>query len=100
MASSTAAVSVTTAATVLVAYNSERIGLIIDNQGSQTLYIGTDSSDTTASGITLAAGDKMIFDFDGGASQYFFQNGLWGIVASGTCDVRVMELVRTRSAAT
>lgn len=101
MASSTDAVSVTTSATQLVAENFERIALIIHNNSTQVVYLGTDSSDTTSSGIPLAAGDTMIFDFEGGvANQFFFKNGLWGIVASGTADVRVMELARTRSAAT
>ena len=99
MASSTVAVTVTTSATQLVAENFERIALHIDNQGGQTVFIGTDSSVTASTGITLADGAKLIFDYEGGHPQFFFQNGLWGIVAATTADVRVMELVRTRSAA-
>ena len=100
MASTTAAVSVTSSATVLIAQNFERIGLILENLGTQVVYWGTDSSDTTASGLTLQPAERRVFDFEGGSPQYFFSDGLWGIVASGTADVRVMELVRTRSAAT
>lgn len=96
----TSAVSVGTSATVLVAQNFERIGLIIENLSSQVVYMGTDSSDTTSSGITLQPAERRVFDFDGAIPQFFFSGGLWGIVASGTADVRVMELVRTRSPAT
>ena len=97
---STAAVSVGTSATALVAENlttPRRIGLIIDNQGTQTVELGDSSGLTFGAGITLRAGDKMIFDFDGGVNQpFFFNGGMWGIVTSGTADVRVMELVETR----
>jgi hypothetical protein len=93
---SNAAVSVTTDATSLVAENFERIGLTIDNQGSVTVFIGDVSTVTAATGITLAAGAKLTYNFDGGSPQYFFQSQLWGIVSSGTADVRIMEHVRTR----
>ena len=94
---STAAVSVTTTATSLVSENFERIGLIIDNQGTVTVFIGDASTVTASTGITLPAGDKLIFDFEGGVSYQFFPSQqFWGIVSSGTADVRVMEIVRTR----
>ena len=93
---STAAVSVGTSATVLVAENFERIGLIFDNQSSQTVEFGDASTLTFGNGITLPAGEKFVMDFEGGAYQYFSSVGFWGIVTSGTADVRVMELVRTR----
>ncbi len=92
----TSAVSVTTAATALVAENFERIALVIDNQSAQTVYWGDASTITTASGATLEPGERLVLAFDGGAYQYFFSSGLWGIVTAGTADVRVVEFVRTR----
>jgi len=94
---STTAVSVTTSATVLKAKNRDRIGLILDNQSSSTVWVGDDTSLTASTGIALYAKDKLIFDFEGGPSYQFAVRGdIYGIVSSGTADVRVFEVVDTR----
>ena len=89
------AVSVTTSATVLIAARLTepgRIGLVLDNQSAQTVFVGDAATVTTSTGITLPSGDKLIFTPEMSFIKYFFRSGLWGIVASGTADVRVWEL--------
>ncbi len=91
----TAAVSVTTSATkILAARYTEpgRIGVVLDNQGSVTVFLGDDDTVTTANGITLEAGKKFILTAEMGFEKYFFRGDLYGIVASGTADVRAWEL--------
>ena len=95
---SVAAVSVGNTATLIIAENFNRIRVIIDNQGSQVVYLGDDDTVTTSNGITLAADDKLIMTFGGGVNfPFFFRGDIYGIVASGTADVRVWEMVETRS---
>ena len=54
------------------------------NNGGATVFVG-DSDVSTASGFPLAAGASMSVDLDPGES-------LWGVVASGTVEVRVLEV--------
>lgn len=93
-------ISVTTSATEIVSKsrsaNTPRIGLLIRNLSSQTLYLGEDATVTTGNGYPLDAGDEIIFDFDGGKNQYFYRGAVHGIVASDTADIRVWELLETR----
>jgi len=89
------AVSVAATATVLIAARLTepgRIGLILDNQSAQTVFIGDAATVTAATGVSLPAGDKMIFTPEMSFVKYFFRGGLWGIVASSTADVRVWEM--------
>jgi len=78
------AVSVGTTATALpTTALSNRESILIVNNCSATEYIGG-SGVTTSSGIPLAAGDHL--SKDAGPSVAFF-----AIVATGTCDTRVVE---------
>lgn len=73
-------------ATLILAANTWRSGCTIQNNGSVTVYIGTDSSVATGTGIVLTAGSN--YDFNG------FQNyrgPIYGLAASATADVRYME---------
>lgn len=79
------AVSVANTATQLLRLNQSKAGWIIANNGSVTVFIGG-SGVTTANGLPLAAGEKM--SSDGGTE---FEGDVYGIVASGTCDTRVLE---------
>lgn len=56
----------------------------IKNTGSATIYIGGSDVTTSGLGATFAVGDRVEFDFDGG-------DALYGIVASGTGTVEVLE---------
>ena len=96
---SIAAVSVAATATVLIAKNSKRAGLIIDNQSAQTVFIGDGSGVTAATGITLPAGEKFIQMPETNATgkdPYYYFGAYYGIVASGTADCRVLELITDR----
>lgn len=53
------------------------------NNGAATVYLGDDGV-TTANGYPLAAGSHMSIDLDP-------SEALYGIVASGTVEVRVLE---------
>jgi len=94
---SIAAVTVNTSATVIVAENFHRIGLWIDNRGPEIVYWGDGSGVTTSNGIVLLPMERVVMDFEGGKNfAFFFRGAIYGIVASGSSDVRVLELVETR----
>lgn len=59
--------------------------IILYNAGAATVYIGG-SDVTTANGLPIAATSY------GPAFDLNAKDGLWGRVASGTCDVRVLEI--------
>ena len=79
----------------IVAKNLSRIVLIIYNNGSNTIFLGTDNSVTISTGYPLAAGTQMVFDFAGDADRhpFFFRGELYGIVAASTEDLRYLELL-------
>ena len=76
------AVSVGSTATVIKAANASRGAILIRNNGSQNIWIGP-SGVTTSTGYKLAP-LKMIYLRD--------KSAIYGIVASGTCDVRYLEV--------
>lgn len=73
-------------ATVILAANTWRTGITLYNNGSVTVYIGTDSSVATATGMPMAAGAS--YDFNGWQS---YKGALYGIAASSTADMRYLE---------
>lgn len=79
------AVSVGASATLIAAAAASRKGLVVANNGSATVYLGL-SGVTTAAGLPLVAGEKAVFSAD-----FVFAGALYGIAASGTCDVRVWQ---------
>lgn len=88
MAVSARAVTVATTATQLDTNGRPRSrggqSLSAYNDGAATVYLGG-ADVTTAAGYPLAAGEHMAFDLNGG-------DQLFGIVASGTVAVRVLEI--------
>jgi hypothetical protein len=79
------AVTVANTATLVVAANQAKAGFLIANVGSATVYLGG-SGVTTANGYPLDPGEKLASD---GGTEY--EGNLYGIVASGTNAVRVLE---------
>ena len=76
--------SVTTTATAIPATAlSGRRSMVIHNNGTVTVFLGS-SAVTTSNGLPLAAAEKQGLDLDDGVVLY-------GIVASGTADVRTLE---------
>ena len=60
-----------------------RITMSVHNAGSVIVYVGG-ASVTTANGLPLEVGEKLAFDLDANVVLY-------GVVASGTADVRILE---------
>lgn len=58
--------------------------MIIQNLGSQDVYLGDDNAVTTATGIKLPKGSSMELNFEEDANVF-------AITASGTADVRIGE---------
>lgn len=79
-------VSVGATATVIAAANSARKSLIIRNTSTGTVYIGYDSSVTTSNGFPVAQKDAYEIN-----QTNLYTGAVYGIVASGTSDVRKME---------
>ncbi len=77
----TAAVSVTTSATLLAAADSARQSALIQNNGGADIYIGG-SGVTTSSGIKVEAGSSLTLDKTTAA--------IYGIAASGSQNARVL----------
>ncbi len=73
-------------ATLILAANTWRCGLTLYNNGSVTVYLGTDSSVATTTGMPILAAGS--YDFNGWQS---YKGALYGIAASATADVRYIE---------
>ena len=81
------AVSVGNTATDLIGTDlANRTSVIIQNVSNKYVYVGLDNSVTTANGLQLAAGASMEIEANAAIN-------LHAIVASGTADVRYLELV-------
>ncbi len=82
-ASSTAVTVTTTAGALPATAKSGRMSLIVYNNCASTVYIGG-ASVTSSNGLPLVEGASISFDLSDSAAIY-------GRMASGTCDVRVLE---------
>lgn len=83
MSVTSAAVSVGTTATALNPADADAQAVLIQNKGTVEVFIGG-SNVTTTIGAGLAAGAEKSMDLSAGEVVY-------GIVASGTADVRVFR---------
>lgn len=77
-------VAPTTTATEVVAAYRSRKQVTLRNVGTVDVYLGVDNTVTTANGFLLAVGET--YDDTNTGSAY------WGIVASGSGDLRVLEV--------
>jgi len=76
-------VSVSTSATSIIASNASEKVRTIKNIGSNTIFVGSDSSITTVNAFPIDAGETLdISDYTG---------EIFGIVASGTEDANYIE---------
>lgn len=73
-----------TTATLLLAANPARATAMLVNNGTATVFLGKDATVTTTTGIPLAAGASLVDDRSSDA--------WYGILATGTGDVRVLEV--------
>lgn len=74
-------VTVTTSAQAIRAAATTRRSVTIYNNGSQAVYVGFDTSVTTSNGMPIPAG---------GEREIRVTSAIYGIVASGTADVRYL----------
>lgn len=81
-------VTVGNTATKIVDATTQRRSIVIANTGSVTVYIGTDANVTTANGLPIVSEGTLQNDNSGGR---MWQGPYYGIVASGTVDVRYWE---------
>ncbi len=72
--------------TLIVAANTWRTGLTVYNNGTPIVYIGTDSSVATTTGMPLA--NTANYDFNG---YKVYKGPIYGLAASATSDVRYIE---------
>lgn len=84
-------VTVTVAATLIVAANPQRQSLILVNTGSETLYVGPDSSVTAANGVAIIQNGTLTEDSGG---TRMFMGDVYGITNANTTDVRYWERQR------
>jgi hypothetical protein len=89
------AVTVTTSSGVLIAKNSNRIGLIIENDSGGSIFIGDASTITTSTGTTLATGSTREFFPSHDKSQFFYRGDIYAIAGS-SLTVRVWEITTQR----
>jgi len=75
-------ISVTTSSTLIKASNSSRLGMIIKNYGTATLYVGV-TGVTTSTGTRIKPGN-YIYIYDTAA--------IYGVASAGTIDVRYLEV--------
>lgn len=75
------AIAVGTVAVPLVAA-ATRMGVVLQNVGTQAVYLGKDSTVTTGAGLLLAAGGGFLQDT-------LSADAWWGIAAAAGGDVRV-----------
>lgn len=82
-------VSVTTTATLIDAADPARRSLLIRNADSGTvLFLGPTSGVTTANGLPVKTAGASGANGNGGTIIYTHTGAVWGIVSSGTADVR------------
>ena len=88
-------VSVANTATSILAENRRRTEVRLYNNGSNTIFLGFDSSVTTSNGYILKSDTEFKLSLDGGSWQErdgsLYTGAIQGIVASGTEDLRYIE---------
>ena len=84
-------VTVSNSATLILAANTNRLGLVLVNTSSGTVYVGEDTSVTTSNGTPIRQNENLSED-SGGTKMYC--GPIYGIVSSGTSDVRYWERTR------
>lgn len=79
----TKSVTVTNSATEIVGLNQKRKVLVLYNNGSVTVYLGFTSTDCTTSSLPFTPETYIVFKLKA--------DPIYGITATGTCDIRVWE---------
>lgn len=80
---STAQITIGATATIALTKNAKRVSYIIVNNSSVTIFVGASASVTTSTGLPLAAGQALSMDN--------YTGEVWGVVATGTATLSVLE---------
>ena len=80
-------ITVTTTATRLLTANTARTSFLMVNNGSASVFIGENNTVTTSNGLPIASGGQLAED----RGVRLYLGDVFGIVASGTEDMRVWE---------
>ena len=86
MATTYESITVQMTATLIVASNNARTGLILYNNSTSDVFIGPDTSITTENTVLLNAKSSLTL-----SDKFAWKGAIYGIVASGTSDVRYWE---------
>lgn len=84
MATAYGPIVVASTATLIVGADSRRRGCLVGNNSAVTVFIGPDINVTTTNGIPLLANSN----FANTDSDALFRGDIYGIVVTGTADVR------------
>lgn len=84
------AVTITTAATQILAANNERRGSMIFNTSNQAVYIGMDANVTTSNGIPIPATTGTFLNMGQNA---VWKGAIFGVVSGTTADCRFWEWI-------
>lgn len=79
-------VSVGTNPTLIIGANNARRMLILDNQGSASIFFGPDTSITTSNTVSLRSASTLTLD------AQWLRTSIYGVVATGTATVGYWEL--------
>lgn len=79
-------VTVATSATAILTAKNERRGMVIYNNGANTVYIGFDTSVTTSNGLPILP--QSSFELNG---DRCWRGSVYGVSTSVTDDVRYWE---------
>jgi len=79
-------ITVSTSATEVVAANTERQSVLIQNSGSDPVYVGFDNAVTASDGIEVAAG--------GTYADETYTGDVYAVAGAGTNDVRFQEVTQ------
>ena len=80
-------VTITTTATQILGASTKRKGLMVVNASNSNLYVGMDSSVTTSNGLLISPQASIEF----GGKNEGWTGAIFGIVASGTADIRYWQ---------
>jgi len=88
------AVSVGTSATSILAANKRRTAYELYNNGTATVFWGSNNSVTTSNGMALKQGERRVVTRETASDrqdEHIYTGAIFGIVASGTVNVRYWE---------
>lgn len=88
------ATTINTTATRFLANDPDRVGVIISNVGTSTIYIGLSNSVSTTSGIPLFSGGSITLKWENDFESVTHER--WAVASGAASTVYVEEVIGTR----